>query len=117
MSRVEVTDYSANPSARTVTLTGLSAVVKEQIMSIRNVTTGETLYLASDAKSASLSGKVLTLPANQYNRWSPSDSLKISYETDPVSLGIVGPPATNAGTTQTLVNNIRAVLIDKGVVQ
>ena len=83
MPKVAVTDYSFNPTARTVTLSGLSTVEKNRIFSIHNVTTNATIYTEDQAATASLSGKVLTLaPASQITRATPKDKLHILYRVD-----------------------------------
>jgi len=82
MARVLVTDYSFDPHAGTVTLTGVATPVKEQIRSVYKGT--ELIYSASDARNASLVGKVLTLPKGAVgSNFSASDSLVIMYDSDP----------------------------------
>ena len=77
-----VSTYAFNPVAGTVTLTGLTNPVKEQIRSIRRGT--ELIYSAADARNASLSGNVLTLPRGAVGPdFSASDPLVIMYDSDP----------------------------------
>lgn len=112
MARKKVTSYSFDPLKETVTLTGLSAVVKGQIVSVRNLTTGQTLYLASDAINASVAGKVLSLPVGTVTRNSSStDKLDISYDDDPYWGTDIGPEATDLPSAIRLVNEIRQQLI------
>lgn len=102
MTRVVVSPYSFNRNANTVTLTGLSTVVKDQIVSIVDVTRNKVLYLASDAPSASLNGKVLTLPTGAMYGVGSNDQLRIVYGFDvapsPILTEIIGDAPSSLDT-------------------
>lgn len=81
MPNITVENYTVSPTGRSVTLTGLPAVDKSKIVLIRETRTGRTVYRASAAPRATLSGKTLTLPSGVRIT---SEPLEILYEGAPV---------------------------------
>lgn len=83
MGRIVGTDlgsYAFDAAAKTITLTGLSSVSIEQIISIINLTRGAYLYFPSDpAAIATITGNVITLVAPTLNM---ADTDKLRIEID-----------------------------------
>lgn len=94
MSRELVTDYTFSPRQRTITFG--KGVPLEQIVSIRNVTNGDLLYLSPDYSLVSYVNGVLTLPAGSVSLSSKAtDNIQITRETS----GVAGVPTTPQSTT------------------
>lgn len=77
MIGVEVGSYTFNAAAKTVAISGFSAISLEQILLITNVTRNTIIYNFADAtKGATLSGTTLTLAFDTTSH-SSSDRLQI----------------------------------------
>ncbi|AEQ21000.1 structural protein [Rhodococcus phage E3] len=83
MARVQATAYAFDPKARTITLT--EAIPLDQMTSIRNLTTGDVLFLAEDYVSSPSSfhieGNVIYLPTMS-SKCQYTDRLEVLWETD-----------------------------------
>lgn len=112
----DVGSYTFAPGAAgvgTVTITGVSSLQLEQVLSIMNVTTNEFIYLPPDANlGGSIASNVLTLDVDT-SAMNANDRLQILVDlpvTDLPSIPVSLPPPTPpAGTTPQSVTEFNDV--------
>lgn len=100
-----VTQYTFNPQARTITLTGMGSIDPTLPLSIDDVTLGRILYAGGPPK-ATISGNVITLPYDSIPGGATSgDQLNIYYGVDaaliPSGLPVTGIEATGSPSNVT----------------
>lgn len=102
--------YAFNAAAKTVTLTGLSALVLEQVLLISNATTGAIIYsFADSAKGATLTGSaaagyVLTLETSTAGM-ANNDRLQIFVD-------LPEPQGVAVADLAAVLRNLMAILAD-----
>lgn len=82
--KVLITNYTFNPTAKTVTFNGLQNIELNRLLLITNATRNTIIYnFASPALGGTVNGNVLTLGTNTTGMES-SDKLQIFYENEDV---------------------------------